>query len=166
MKNKAFSLAEILIAVGMIGVISAMTMPSLMKASQHASIGAQLAKVQNAVEEAAVRVQLEYAEEPLKNLEDFESKLQEHLLITGGKLKDGVVVTFSDGTGSVPAAAGTAFKDVNVDLNGDIGPNTAGIDKFWFTMSTQGLMFPQKCAAVLQENNWKVPKDYDNTACD
>ena len=90
--------------------------------------------------------------------------MEEHL-IGGTKLKDGTVISYSDGSGTVPAAAGTAFKDIHVDLNGDTGPNSLGIDKFKFTMSTQGLVFPQSCAKVLQENNWKMPKDYDPASC-
>lgn len=167
MKNKAISLAEVLIALGIIGVVSSLTMPSLMKASQHAATGAQLAKIMIAVEEAAGRVVLEFQEVTLKELDEegkFNSEMEEQL-IGGKKLKDGTVISYSDGSGTVPAAAGTAFKDIHVDLNGDTGPNSTGIDKFWFTMSTQGLVFPQECAKVLQDNNWKMPKDYNPPTC-
>ena len=160
MKKLGFTLAEVLIALGLVGIVASFALPSLTKASQQASVGAQLAKTQNAIEEAVNRLVLEYADDvKLTELEGFESKISEHLImksVTGGyKLKDGVVISFSAGSGTVPEAAGTAFKDVSVDVNGAPGPNRSGVDKFRFTISSQGLIFPQGCAKEIQENKYK-----------
>lgn len=43
MKNKAFTLAEVLITLGIIGVIAALTMPALMQTAARAKIGPELA---------------------------------------------------------------------------------------------------------------------------
>lgn len=166
MKKFGFTLAEVLIALSLIGIVSALALPSLMRASQHASIGAQLSKTQNAIEEAASRLVLEYADIPFKDIEGFETKLADHLMMkstSGGyKLKDGVVISFSSGgSGTIPSGAGSAFREVTVDVNGAGSPNSSGIDIFKFTLTDQGLIFPQGCAQIIQENNWKLPKDYN-----
>ena len=84
----------------------------------------------------------------------------------GWKLKDGTLLSFGAPTGSVPEKAGVAFKDVTVDINGKALPNVLGVDKFRFTLSTDGYMFPQGCAALLAANRWKPNKGYDTASCE
>ena len=55
MKN-AFTLAEILITMGIIGVVSAMTVPALNQSWQRDAYTTQLRKVYSEVAQAAVRL--------------------------------------------------------------------------------------------------------------
>ena len=171
MRKKAFTLAELLVALGIVGVIAALTLPSLMNMKQEASAGPQLSKVKASVEDAASRILLEDPSKNLKEYTDFTGKISEYLVMStaeggGYRLKDGVVIDFEEATGGhVSNASGSAFKKVNVDLNGTSKPNVAGVDKFEFLLSTQGLLVPQGCAAKLASNNWKVSKDYDSATC-
>ena len=171
MRKKAFTLAELLVALGIVGVIAALTLPSLMNMKQEASAGPQLSKVKASVEDAASRILLEDPSKNLKEYTDFTGKMSEYLVMStaeggGYRLKDGVVIDFEEATGgNVSNASGSAFKKVNVDLNGTSKPNVAGVDKFEFLLSTQGLLVPQGCAAKLASNNWKVSKDYDSATC-
>ena len=138
---------------------------------QEASAGPQLSKVKASVEDATSRILLEDPSKNLKEYTDFTGKISEYLVMStaeggGYRLKDGVVIDFEEATGgNVSNASGSAFKKVNVDLNGTSKPNVAGVDKFEFLLSTQGLLVPQGCAAKLASNNWKVSKDYDSATC-
>ena len=174
MKKTGFTLAEVLVTLGIIGVVAALSLPSLMNLKQEAGMGPLLAKTQATVEEAVGRVMLEYPDMTLKKLDSdgyFTSELNKHILWTsedgGYRLKDGVVIAFEDDTeGEIPAAGGKPFKKLKIDLNGESGkPNTAGVDKFEFLLSSKGLVIPQGCAAMLASNNWKVGKDYKSSEC-
>ena len=54
---KGFTLAEVLVTLGIIGVVSAMTVPSLMQNYQRQSYVTQLHKVYNELSQAVVRYQ-------------------------------------------------------------------------------------------------------------
>ena len=56
MKNKlAFTLAEVLVTLGIIGVVSAMTVPTLMQNYQRQSYVTQLHKTYNEISQALLR---------------------------------------------------------------------------------------------------------------
>lgn len=57
--KKAFTLAEVLVTLGIIGVVSAMTVPSLMQNYQRQSYVAQLHKVYNELSQALMNVMTE-----------------------------------------------------------------------------------------------------------
>ena len=52
MRNKAFTLAEVLITLGIIGVIAALTMPGLMHTAARAKIGPELSSAMATLSEA------------------------------------------------------------------------------------------------------------------
>ena len=54
-KFKAFTLAEVLVTLGIIGVVSAMTVPTLMQNYQRQSYVTQLHKIYNELGQAAER---------------------------------------------------------------------------------------------------------------
>lgn len=56
-KNKAFTLAEVLVTLGIIGVVSAMTIPTLMNSYQRQTYVAQLHKVYTEMSQAFVQYQ-------------------------------------------------------------------------------------------------------------
>jgi len=171
MKKKAFTLAEVLITIGLIGIVAALTMPTLMKMNQEAGIGPMLAKAQYSVEEAVGRMQLDDIDTSLSdiNVADLMGKLENYLLISDGRLKDGIYIEFStfDGTvPTIPSAAGGVYAKVKVDTNGtDVDPNAEGVDQFYFVLSKSGMMVPIDCTKEIANNNWKVPKDYDSESC-
>lgn len=170
MKKKAFSLAEILITLGLIGIVAALTLPNLARFNQESTTGPLLASVQTTLEEAVGRVILENPRKSLKDDLNLEAELSKHLAMFanseggGYVLKNGVVFSFATAAGSVPA--GEALKDVKVDINGANSPNTDGVDKFTFTLSSHGLMIPQTCASIIANNGWKVPKGYNFAKCE
>ena len=185
-KRKAFTLAEILITIAIIGIVAALTLPSLMKMHQDAGTGPKLAKVQASVEEAVGRLLLNNQEVILKELgyADFISYLSDELVMTPAgewyALKDGTYVKFNVGSsaGSVPASAGSGYATVDVDINGvhpeDPNPDSPGIDQFQFVLTTYGLMLPVgskalgmtptcnenvqdlTCTGRMADNNWKI----------
>ena len=55
--NNGFTLAEVLVTLGIIGVVSAMTVPTLMQNYQRQSYVTQLHKVYNEVSQAMVQYQ-------------------------------------------------------------------------------------------------------------
>lgn len=59
MKHNAFTLAEVLVTLGIIGVISAMTLPTLVKNHQRQTYTVQLQKVFNELSQAAEQVKLD-----------------------------------------------------------------------------------------------------------
>ena len=162
MRKQGFTLAEVLIALGIIGVIAALTMPSLTKLNVEAGTGALLASTRATVEEAASRVIMDNPTQDITNANfNFEGKLGEHLLRFGenGALKNGAVVSFANSTKG-------GFKDITVDINGpDNKPNSYGVDQFEFVLSKHGVVVPWGCAKIIQENGWKVPNDYDISTC-
>ena len=177
MKKRAFTLAEVLVALAIVGVIAALTLPNIMRLNQEAGIGPMLASVQTSVEEAAGRMLVDNPNKTLSKMDAdglFIGYLNRQLAMLdktndanpnaqGYALTNGAILNFVAPTGTVPA--GTAFKDVVVDINGENRPNANGIDKFTFTLSSNGFLAPQGCAKVISDNNWKVPKDYDPAAC-
>ena len=55
--KKAFTLAEVLVTLGIIGVVSAMTVPTLMQNHQRKTYVTQLHKIYNELSQALVRYQ-------------------------------------------------------------------------------------------------------------
>ncbi len=154
--KKAFTLAEVLITIGIIGIVAALTLPSLTKLHRDAGTGPILAKTQASIEEAVGRVLLDNPDLILSDttVANFIPKLSEVLIMTSTNvgdttwyiLKDGTWIKISEGsTGTIPTSAGTGYALVDVDINGaggDPNPNRAGIDQFQFVLTTYGLMLP------------------------
>lgn len=65
MKNRAFTLAEVLITIGIIGVVAAMTLPSLINNSQKKELEAGLKKNYSVIQQALMLYQAKNGE-PLK----------------------------------------------------------------------------------------------------
>ena len=150
-----------------------------MRLNQEAGIGPMLASVQTSVEEAAGRMLVDNPNKTLSKMDaegQFIGYLNRQLAMLdrtndanpnaqGYALTNGAILNFVEPTGTDLVPAGTAFKNVIVDINGENRPNVNGIDKFTFTLSSNGFLAPQGCAKVISDNNWKVPKDYDPTSC-
>lgn len=167
MKKNAFTLAEVLVALGIIGIVAALTLPHLAKLNQEAGVGSLLSSTQTTLEEAFGRIIIDNPRTPLSSL-NVEAELSKHLAMFSGSggytLKNGVVLSFSnEKNGSVPG--GEALKNIYIDINGDNPPGIEGVDKFTFTLSSHGLVIPQTCAGMIANNGWKIPKGYSAPGC-
>ena len=71
MKRRGFTLAEVLITLGIIGVVAAITMPTLMADTKYKQVGVKLAKFHNNLENSARAYAAD--RESIENADDFQS---------------------------------------------------------------------------------------------
>ena len=168
----AFTLAEVLVTLGIIGVVSAMTVPSLMQNHQKKTYVTQLHKVYNELSQAAMRFQTDNNAVNLKEaginsqagLDNFiktSFKIvqdcgadstpcfapnSEYKKISGVAaegtylaayvtLASGASLGYSYNTGNAAYIA-----KIDVDINGQKGPNIAGRDMFALKLYNNGLI--------------------------
>ena len=74
-KKCAFTLAEVLITLGIIGVVAAMTMPSLISHYRHKVLETQFKKAYSVLSQAMIPVQSEFLSCPASNAEDIKKLL-------------------------------------------------------------------------------------------
>lgn len=175
--KKGFTLAEILVTLGIIGVVAALTVPALTKNTGSAKIGPSLAKFVNTFENATgVMMQAE----GLITLIDTSSdaipiaKISENMVVaqspnsytyyapnggTGGTftaantyvLKDGSIFGIAKKSTYSSLSNKGAYKgiiaDVIYDINGNGGKNRAGKDVFRFELDNSGALIPYGSAA-------------------
>lgn len=160
MKKIGFSLAEVLITLGIIGVIAAITLPSLQMSVEKQKVGPSLMKAVNTLEVAnSVALQVEEAatldEIGTDNNKGYLSFiLQDYTKLVkvtydGGDAyatKDGVVLKEAEegklSNGTASARFSGKYYTVDVDINGDKGPNKDGRDKFILYVDTKGIVLP------------------------
>lgn len=165
MKKHGFTLAEVLVTLGIIGVISALVMPTFTSSMQNRKIGPKLAKAVASFEMAAQA-----------SLADAEaSRMTEAGWTTPNEILNGIsthlkgqvnentrTFTSSDGVGyrfldnalvveagnNPPHMLGLTHrggqnKAFIIDIDGfDNGQNSAGIDRFYFTLMQDGSLVP------------------------
>lgn len=164
-KKSAFTLTEVLITMGVIGIISALTVPTLVNNYQRKAMTVQLRKVANDMSNAADMLMTEEGKSKFSattgysNLDNF---VRDHFKILKTCDKDSTTGCFANEkyrsiSGAVSDAtyscAGNSYvladsaaiclsKDeetgdvvVTTDTNGQEGPNIAGRDLFIFTLS-------------------------------
>lgn len=163
--KKAFTLTEVLITIGIIGIVAALTLPALMRLHQDAGTGPILAKVQTSMEEAVGRVLLDNPDVVLgtsTTAATLIGYLDDIFVMTNTSgdwynLKDGASIKITSGTeGTIPASAGAPNEGylVDVDINGPSkSPNTEGVDRFRFVLTTYGLMLPVGSKVLDQEQD-------------
>ena len=168
-RKAAFTLAEVLVTLGIIGVVSAMTVPSLMQNYQRQSYVTQLHKVYNELSQALVRYQndsnaLNIKEAGLTNQAAIESFVKNYFKVINDcgetktpcfaseykKLTGTAVATWnpkahytiSSGAsiGVGTVMTGDTLFRVYVDINGQKGPNIWGRDIFIMYIYKNGLL--------------------------
>lgn len=173
MKKQGFTLAEVLITLVIIGVIAAMTLPSLLGGTNKQEIKTGLQKAMSALSQA---VTLHYA----LTGEDFSTLTTTSVLEFAGErlntkgttsathvqTQDGIIYNFSALTGNC-ATPSTAC-NVIVDVNGNKGPNALtetatklGDIKDQFTLKVYGT---NVVTQTMTENTTSGGIDYANTA--
>ena len=151
--KKGFTLEEVLITLGIIGIVAAMTMPALIQKHKKQEASARLKKFYSMMSQAVMQSEidngkidtwdktpLEYDENKvgLPNSDDtsvfFKKYLAQYIkYLSADKIEDGsgrFRVTLRDG--SVMYLINGSCTDIAYDVNGDRQPNITGIDEFYF----------------------------------
>ena len=170
MPHYGFTLAEVLVTLGIIGVVSAMTVPTLMQNYQRKSYVIQLHKFYNELSQSLIQYQtdrnaLNLTEAGITSTATFDSFVENYMKIVSTcdkmqspcfadsyKKLDGAILTgvtienksyvFANGVSIRPYYDKVADKLINlyVDINGLQGPNILGRDLFVFGVYNNGLL--------------------------
>lgn len=159
--KQGFTLAEVLITLGIIGVVAAMTLPAVITNTRKSEASARLKKFYSAMQQAIAMSELKYGpclEWEYESIDDYEdpeqagknydiskafveqylepfmklkSEKKEWITSTQQKL-DGYSLVFADGS-TMNAKVGSCV-DLSFDINGDRKPNKRGYDQFIFVI--------------------------------
>jgi len=168
LKAPAFTLAEVLVTLGIIGVVSAMTVPSLMQNYQRQSYVTQLHKVYNELSQAALRYQtdknaLDLKEAGLNSQSAVDSFITTYFKVVSTcdtstspcfadayKKMSGSQASFITTKKAYQLASGASIRpsyndgnrviSVVADINGPKGPNIAGRDLFLLCLYKNGVI--------------------------
>ena len=176
----AFTLAEVLITLGIIGVVSAMTVPSLMQNYQRQSYVTQLHKVYNELNQALIRYQTDsnavsLREAGLTSISDYGSFFKKYFNVVQDcgttqtpcfsasyKKLSGVSSKFSCKNNCMVLASGASIGvamgqneilQFVVDINGSKGPNIYGRDAFSLYLYTNGVIDDLALEDIEDANN-------------
>lgn len=168
--KQAFTLAEVLVTLGIIGVVSAMTVPTLMQNYQRKSYVTQLHKVYNEAQQAALqyiteRNALDLKEAGLTSTDAVKNWVKTYFKVVSDcgtdsspcfaneyKFMNGISrgALFSNNTyqkfvlasGASISVAGHSNGKVSffVDVNGQAGPNIIGRDTFAMLIYKNGII--------------------------
>lgn len=202
-KKFAFTLSEVLVTMSIIGVISALTVPTLVNNYQRKAQAVQLRK---AVTEIASAIDMLITEEGKSKFSatteynNLDTLVSNRLKIIKTCSKDETGECFSNekynsingGTGTTFSCAGNSYVlagssaiclskttndsiKVNIDINGNQGPNIGGRDMYEFYIRPEGDVSPcdtgtcdpkeatckasdigVDCYGVLTEANWQM----------
>ena len=159
MKKIGFTLAEVLITFGIIGVVAAITLPGLNNNISKSKVGPALAKAVNTLEAANKVALLEYDVIALNDiggendtyLKNISLQLSGHVNLkpdgvtpdySGFTLKDGITLQLHANTLPLPKSQEGKTPDdkynyeyyvLIIDVNGSKNPNKGGQDRFMFT---------------------------------
>ncbi len=175
-------MAEVLVTLGIIGVVSAMTVPSLMQNYQRQSYVTQLHKVYNELSQALLRYQndknaLNLTEAGLTSNVEAENFIKKYFRVVqtcdttsdcfasnyktlSGAAYDNVMTTelksfvLASGASIRPNYAKENDKLLNiaVDINGQKGPNIHGRDLFYLFVYNNGLIDDRGASAPLSKD--------------
>jgi len=173
MKKFGFTLAEVLITLGIIGVVAALTAPALTKNTGQAKIGPALAKFVNTFEVAAESLMNDENADKLSSIATTDAGLGNAFAkyIVMAPYSDTVQYVAPNGSGSAQTMSGAKYqlKDGSIvaisyyypqvldyssykgvcgriiyDINGNkAGKNRAGKDVFAFYIDNSGVLIPQ-----------------------
>lgn len=159
MKKLGFTLAEVLVTLSIIGVVAAVTLPSLNANVQRAQIGPILAKAVNTLENANRMALQEYETRSLATaancisggtLSNYTAIMDRYLSGSRNgstfRSKDGISYDFTGSvvTGSSPLTNkyhNSAYT-VTIDTNGDKLPNAGGEDRYSVLVDFAGTVIP------------------------
>lgn len=157
MKNLGFTLAEVLITLAVIGVVAAITLPTLVVDTTTAQIGPKLAKAVAMFEQANETLLNENSVDTLSDaglttIANYLAQLPRHLKCTVGAnhtlfTKDGMSynlnINNANPTNTFEPAHMQNIGTVSIDINGEARPNAQGIDVFQFSWWNDGSLRPR-----------------------
>ena len=180
MKKTGFTLAEVLITIAIVGVVSALTIPTFTTKMQTAKIGPKLAKAVAGFEQASKtvlsdnnvdRLTMLYASGNNFNTADFLRDMENHFKGDLDALNNDEIYHAKDGVDYKlprlcevnPAVAlphrRMVCQEVVIDINGiEAGPNRDARDQFYFQMMDDGSLRPWG-------GSWEVPANRWQTTC-
>ena len=142
----AFTLAEVLITLGIIGVVAAMTMPVLTASSRKSEYSARLKKYYSSMQQAVLLYNQDHNMLPedcpipddgydsLKSFWDTRfAPYFSNVISIEKDNEDDPLIRLADGT-SLKIRKG-AVVDIIYDVNGDKAPNQDGKDRYWFLLN-------------------------------
>ena len=172
MKKSAFTLAEVLITLVIIGVIASMTIPTLIKKKNSHEYVSRLRKVYSTMAQATKKIIAEEGnpkEAWASSISSVYNMYKKHLVITkecGNSdclgytytnfsnfnvpyyqrfvLSDGAIVNFAELNSTCAAWGDGICEWIDVDVNGIKGPNIPGVDIFALNLTVDGLI-PANC---------------------
>ena len=139
MKKIAFTLSEVLLTLSIIGIVSAMTVPSLMTSIEDRELSAQAKKAYNTLQSA---VSMKYAltrQTPadatgetlfstfLANTSNAPTIKYNDRNVNVVQLPDGQIMTAYQTSGSYCGGSTSAYCLVEVDINGEDGPTFSSL---------------------------------------
>ena len=191
MKKNGFTLAEVLVVLGIVGVVAALTLPSLMSNTTSAQIGPKLAKAVAMFDQANTALLNEQGADSLTETDLLSNKYQKEIIkylksAEGGSItntppgfsSNSIIATITAKDGTVYQAysngAPSATNDpahsqlvgtVIIDIDGNSGPGEPGTDLFAFTWFADGSLRPYGGTGSKSiVNNWTTacPKPSQN----
>ena len=164
MKKFGFTLSEVLISLTVIGVVSALTIPHLLKNSRSATVGPKLTKAVNIFESANQKLLFESGIDNIGLLNAYPNTLTNY--INMHSTDQYTITTYNGDNYTVNAAEGsdgkaardgawfittdgmvysinTGSNRVHIDVNGSTGPNRVGKDVFVFSLWNNGTLRPK-----------------------
>lgn len=170
MEKKGFTLAEVLITLGIVGVIAALTIPMLMNSANDKANAAKLSVTVSDFENAMTTMITSEAADDLtetkwaEKLNSSEEKPEEELNnYLKGELYEGETysildeekneITIDDGSliyqtknGAIIyiTSGGNRFADVTIDVNGAAKPNICKHDVFQYELGEDGKLYTPK----------------------
>jgi len=160
MKKFGFTLAEVLITLGIVGVVSALTIPTFTTQMQMSKIGPRLAKAVASFEQASKaalddnnsdRLTMSYSSGDSLNVGNFMTDLGNHLKGGVASSQRGILYRGTDGvdywiedrcvfqTQSLLPHTRRVCTNFGIDINGEnAGPNRASRDMFYFQLMDDG----------------------------
>ena len=134
---KAFTLAEVLLALGIIGVVAVLTVPNLLHNKENKDLVSRYLKTNTTISNAYKNGEALKGEGLYKlTPEQFKSAFEDDLhIIRSNCDKD---VCLADGS-TLEYVCDETCTEIIADTNGKKGPNTAGKDRFKFLISENGI---------------------------
>ena len=178
--RKAFTLAEVLITLGIIGIVAAMTMPTLVANTKKREYSVRLSKFYNVMQQAILMYNNKnntlpedwgYPQDTSDDIYDywqlhFAPNLQNVINVEKTRnqftnWRNGIVVYFNDGSKLSMTKGGVI--DIKYDVNGDKLPNEFGRDQYVFLLQNVNFNAYNWRGDI---NNIKPPEGEDNYTTD
>ncbi len=166
MKKSGFTLAEVLITLGVVGVVAALTLPAVVVNYRKTQIGTSLAKAINTLETANQAI---FEDKSISELSDLDGDyipdiLQKNVILKadGGNnsgyysTKDGIAYKQNGSWRSVDFMGNTnaysgKYTEVVIDIDGALsGQNKPGVDRFLVWVDDKGSVVPYGSAMYAQ----------------